>query len=144
MANGKMVQMLIRTDVVKYLEFKAVDGSFVVRDKKVHKVPATDMEALSSPLMGFFQKRKARSFFIFVQDYVVDNPQTWQGLDLRRMPMRAVFDHFGLDEGTTDFIGHSLALHQSDDYMAAQALPTVLTSGDLTFNQGGWTACTGP
>lgn len=111
---------------MKYLEFKAVDGSFVVRDKKVHKVPATDMEALSSPLMGFFQKRKARSFFIFVQDYVVDNPATWQGLDLRRMPMRAVFDHFGLDEGTTDFIGHSLALHQSDDYMAAQALPTVL------------------
>jgi hypothetical protein len=41
---------------VKYLEFKAVDGSFVVRDKRVHKVPANDMEALKSPLMGIFEK----------------------------------------------------------------------------------------
>ena len=45
---------------VKYLEFKAVDGSFVVRDKRVHKVPANDMEALRSPLMGMFEKRRAR------------------------------------------------------------------------------------
>ena len=41
---------------MKYLEFKAVDGSFVVRDKRVHKVPANDMEALRSPLMGMFEK----------------------------------------------------------------------------------------
>jgi hypothetical protein len=33
-----------------------VDGSFVVRDRKVHKVPANDMEALRSPLMGMFEK----------------------------------------------------------------------------------------
>jgi RAB protein geranylgeranyltransferase component A len=45
---------------VKYLEFKAVDGSFVVRDRKVHKVPANDMEALRSPLMGMFEKCVAR------------------------------------------------------------------------------------
>ena len=126
MANGAMVQMLLHTDVVKYLEFKAVDGSFVVRDKRVHKVPANDLEALKSPLMGLFEKRRARSFFIFVQDYVSEDPRTWQGLDLRRMPMRAVFDHFGLDEGTTDFIGHSLALQQTDEYMSQAALPTVL------------------
>jgi len=126
MANGEMVRMLIHTDVVKYLEFKAVDGSFVVRDKKVHKVPASDMEALQSPLMGFFQKRKARSFFIFVQDFVAADPRSWQGLDVRRMPTRALFDHFGLDEGTTDFIGHSLALHQSEEYMGQPALGTIL------------------
>ncbi len=126
MANGKMVQMLIYTDVVKYLEFKAVDGSFVVRDRRVHKVPANDMEALKSALMGMFEKRRARSFFIFVQDYLPDDPRTWQGLDLRRMSMRAVYDHFGLDEGTTDFIGHSLALQQTDEYMMQAALPTVL------------------
>jgi RAB protein geranylgeranyltransferase component A len=31
---------------------------------KVHKVPATDFEALRSPLMGLFEKRRARSFFM--------------------------------------------------------------------------------
>ena len=69
---------------VKYLEFKAVDGSFVVRDKRVHKVPANDMEALRSPLMGMFEKRRARSFFIYVQDYNEQDQRTWQA----RMPAR--------------------------------------------------------
>lgn len=31
---------------------------------KVYKVPATDMEALRSPLMGLFEKRRARGFFL--------------------------------------------------------------------------------
>ena len=56
--------MLVHTDVVKYLEFKAVDGSFVLNKGRVEKVPATDYEALRSPLMGLFEKRRARSFFM--------------------------------------------------------------------------------
>ena len=61
-----------------------MDGSFVVRDKRVHKVPANDMEALRSPLMGMFEKRRARSFFIYVQDYNEQDQRTWQA----RMPAR--------------------------------------------------------
>lgn len=53
----------MKTDVTKYLEFKAVDGSFVVASGKVEKVPANAMEALRSPLMGFFEKRRAAKFF---------------------------------------------------------------------------------
>jgi Rab GDP dissociation inhibitor len=64
MANGKLVRVLIYTDVTKYLEFKAVDGSFVLNKGRVYKVPATDMEALRSPLMGLFEKRRARNFFM--------------------------------------------------------------------------------
>jgi Rab GDP dissociation inhibitor len=55
--------VLVKTDVTKYLEFKAVDGSFVVASGKVEKVPANAMEALRSPLMGFFEKRRAAKFF---------------------------------------------------------------------------------
>jgi Rab GDP dissociation inhibitor len=64
MANGKLVRVLIHTDVTKYLEFKAVDGSYVLNKGRVCKVPATDMEALRSPLMGLFEKRRARNFFM--------------------------------------------------------------------------------
>lgn len=53
----------MKTDVTKYLEFKAVDGSFVLKDGKVEKVPANSIEALKSPLMGFFEKRRAAKFF---------------------------------------------------------------------------------
>lgn len=64
MANGKLVRVLVRTTVHRYLEFKAVDGSYVYNGGSVCKVPATDMEALRSSLMGFFEKRRARKFFM--------------------------------------------------------------------------------
>ena len=62
--SAAQVRVLVHTDVVKYLEFKAVDGSFVLNKGRVEKVPATDYEALRSPLMGLFEKRRARSFFM--------------------------------------------------------------------------------
>ena len=43
------------------------------------------MEALKSPLMGLFEKRRARKFFIYVQDYVENDPKTHEGLDLTRV-----------------------------------------------------------
>lgn len=55
---------------------------------QIHKVPATDMEALKSPLMGLFEKRRARNFFIYVQDYDEADPKTHQGLDLTTMTTR--------------------------------------------------------
>ena len=36
---------------------------------KKKKVPATDMEAASTSLVGFFEKRRLRNFIIYVQEY---------------------------------------------------------------------------
>ena len=60
------VRVLVHTDVTKYLEFKGVDGSFVLSKGRVEKVPATDYEALRSPLLGLFEKRRLRSFLLCV------------------------------------------------------------------------------
>lgn len=51
-------------------------------------MPATDMEALKSPLMGLFEKRRASKFIKFVQDYDEKNPETHEGLDLTRVTTR--------------------------------------------------------
>ncbi|KAG2487175.1 hypothetical protein HYH03_014155 [Edaphochlamys debaryana] len=126
MANGKLVRVLLHTDVVKYLEFKAVDGSYVLQKGKIHKVPANDSEALRSGLMGLFEKRRARSFFLYVQDYEEADPKTHKGLDLRRMTMADLYKHFDLTEDTQDFIGHALGLHRDDAYLTQPALATVL------------------
>ena len=37
-------RLLIMTGVNKYLEFKLVDGSYVLKDNKINKVPATETE----------------------------------------------------------------------------------------------------
>ena len=60
------VRVLVHTDVTKYLEFKGVDGSYVLNKGRVEKVPATDYEALRSPLLGLFEKRRLRSFLLCV------------------------------------------------------------------------------
>lgn len=67
MACGNLVKVLLHTKVTKYLEFKSVMGSFVVQSGKVHKVPSTPGEALSSGLLGLFQKRRFRTFLQFAR-----------------------------------------------------------------------------
>ena len=103
-----------------------MDGCFTLKDGKIHRVPVTGGEALQSPLMGLFEKRRARSFLIYVEEYDPQNPQTWNGLDLARMSMNDLYAKYGLAEDTIEFLGHSVALHTSDAYRVEPALPTVM------------------
>ncbi|KAL1544354.1 guanosine nucleotide diphosphate dissociation inhibitor-like protein [Salvia divinorum] len=125
MANGILVRVLIHADVTKYLNFKAVDGSFVYNKGKIHKVPATDVEALKSPLMGLFEKRRARKFFVFVQDFDESDPKTHHGMDLSTITARELISKYELEDNTIDFIGHALALHFSDEYLDKPAVTFV-------------------
>ena len=53
MANGQLVKLLIHTGVTRYLEFKSIEGSYVLsKSAKISKVPADQKEALSADLMG--------------------------------------------------------------------------------------------
>lgn len=67
MANGELVKMLVHTEVTRYMEYKQIAGSYVFRDGRISKVPSTEMEAVRSPLMGLFEKRRAKKFFEWIQ-----------------------------------------------------------------------------
>eukprot|EP01027_Heterolobosea_sp_BB2_P025629 GEZU01039334.1.p2 GENE.GEZU01039334.1~~GEZU01039334.1.p2 ORF type:complete len:444 (+),score=192.55 GEZU01039334.1:117-1448(+) len=126
MANGKLVKILRRTGVTRYnMEFMLVDGSYVYKGGNIHKVPATDAEALKSPLMGIFEKRRARNFLLYVQGYKEDDPKTHQGLDLTKVTMRELYNKYSLANDTIDFIGHAIALYTNDNYMDEPALETI-------------------
>jgi Rab GDP dissociation inhibitor len=125
MSCGTLVQILLKTDVTRYLEFKAVDGSFVVHQGKVYKVPSTGAEALKSSLMGILEKRRCQKFLEFIAEYEEDNPKTQQGLDLKKNTIQEVFNHFGLKPDTIDFLGHAMALRDNDSYLTTPAIDTV-------------------
>ncbi|KAL0088538.1 GDP dissociation inhibitor [Phycomyces blakesleeanus] len=125
MANGEIVRFLTYTDVTRYLEFKQIAGSFVYRNGKISKVPANEMEALSSPLMGIFEKRRMKKFLEWAQNYNEQDPATFQGLSLEKSTMAEVYKKFGLETGTQDFIGHAMALHLDDEYLKQTAKDTV-------------------
>lgn len=46
--TGQLVKMLLVTEVTRYLDFKVVEGSYVFKGGKVHKVPITEAEANAS------------------------------------------------------------------------------------------------
>ncbi|CAJ0572566.1 unnamed protein product, partial [Mesorhabditis spiculigera] len=125
MANGSLVKLLIHTGVTRYLEFKSIEGSYVYRGGKIYKVPADEMEALSTSLMGMFEKRRFKKFLVWVQQFDANNKETWQELDPNTNTMQQVYEKFGLDENTADFTGHALALYRDDEYKNQLFAPTV-------------------
>ncbi|GIZ43955.1 hypothetical protein CKM354_000716400 [Cercospora kikuchii] len=120
MSNGELTNILVSTDVTRYIEFKQVAGSYVQQGAAakatVAKVPSSAGEALKSPLMGLFEKRRAKNFLQWVGEFDESNPSTHNGMNLAQTTMKQVYDKYGLESTTRDFIGHSMALYPTDDY----------------------------
>lgn len=85
MSNGELTNILVSTDVTKYLEFKQIAGSYVQQGSgakaTVAKVPSDAGEALRSPLMGLFEKRRAKKFLEWVGVFNEDDPASYGGRD---------------------------------------------------------------
>ncbi len=126
MATGTCVDLLVHTRTSRYLDFKVVDGSYVMSSDKVSKVPSTATEALASPLMGLFQKRHVKNFLEYVANWSNDDPKTYKGYDLHKVPMSKLFKDKDIDSNSRDFMGHAMALWQTDDYLAKPAFETVM------------------
>lgn len=125
MACGNLTKMLLHTKVTRYLEFKSIGGSYVYKGGKILKVPATPEEALKSPLMGLFEKRRFRKFLIYVDQYDKDKPETHEKKDLTTMTMRELYVSFGLQPDTHEFISHAMCLQIDDSHLEKPALQTV-------------------
>ena len=141
MSNGELTNILVSTDVTRYLEFRQIAGSYVQQGNgpkaTVAKVPSDAGEALRSPLMGLFEKRRAKRFLEWVGAFNEDDPASYGGrptskaewsqladgigLNLNSCTMKEVYDKYGLEASTRDFIGHSMALYQTDDYINEKA-----------------------
>ena len=83
MSSGELTNILVSTDVTRYLEFRSVAGSYVQQGAgpkaMVAKVPSDAGEALRSSLMGIFEKRRMKSFLEWVGTFDVANPATHKG-----------------------------------------------------------------
>jgi len=125
MACGNLTKMLLHSKVTKYLDFKSIGGSYVYKGGKILKVPATPEEALKSPLMGLFEKRRFRKFLMYVDQYEADNPKTFDGRDLTTMTMRELYVNFGLVPDTHEFISHAMCLEVDNAHLDQPALKTL-------------------
>ncbi|XP_076123879.1 rab GDP dissociation inhibitor alpha [Alosa pseudoharengus] len=125
LANGLLVKMLLYSEVTRYLDFKVVGGSYVFRGGKVHKVPSTEAEAMASDLMGMFDKRRFRKLLQFIQNFEEADRRTHHEMDPSRTTMREVFRHFDLGQDVIEFMGHAMALQQTDSYLDQPCINTI-------------------
>lgn len=135
MADGKLVKMLLHTKVTRYLEWKCVDASYVLQNSKggmfskggnaIHKVPASDGEALASKLMGLFEKKRLATFYKQLSQMDFNDPATWNKFDIKKETFAALYKKYGLEENTIDFLGHAVALELNDDYINRPAIETL-------------------
>jgi len=91
----------------------------------VCKVPADDMEALKSNLMGLFEKKRVGTLYKYLAQLDFEDSNTWQGIDIKNQPMKDVFAKFGVEANTIDFLGHAVALHYNDFYIHEPAIDTL-------------------
>jgi len=114
---------LLHTDVTRYLEFKSVEGSYVLKGGKVHKVPATETEALSTGLLGFFEKPRFRDFLMFLKDWKEDDAKTHKGIAPDTKTSKLI-EKFKLDDGV-NMVGHALALYRDETWQDQPAKETI-------------------
>lgn len=134
MAEGDLVKILQKTKVSRYLEWMSCDRSYVYQPqegglfssaKAIHSVPTSAQEGLKSSLMGLLEKPRFINFVQFIGNWEDDDPSTHQELDAKRHTMAQVYEKFGLQKSTIDFIGHAVALQHNDDYLAKACGPTI-------------------
>lgn len=145
MSSGELTNILVSTDVTRYLEFKQVAGSYVQQGSgpkaTVAKVPSDASEALRSPLMGIFEKRRMKSFIEWVGQFDPKDSATHKGMNINQVTMKEVYDKFGLEATTKDFIGHAMALYQDDSYLntkgaAPEAIERIKLYGNSVARYG--------
>lgn len=114
LADSNMVKMLVRHSIDEYLEFCRIPGSFLWK-KKLHSVPTSETQSMTTGIIGIWQKPKVVRFFWNVRDYA---RSSLEGKAYKfKNTMREEFEGYGLNEDSMEFIGHAIALNLDDGYL---------------------------
>uniref|UniRef100_A0A8C5DKT1 Rab GDP dissociation inhibitor n=1 Tax=Gouania willdenowi TaxID=441366 RepID=A0A8C5DKT1_GOUWI len=124
LATDQLLKVLVHTEVTRYLDFKVVEGSYVYKAGRLHEVPATE-EDMFADLMGIFDKRRFKKLLLYVLNFDIRNPCTYQDMDPHKTTTRDLFAHFDLGLNVIEFIGHAIALHSSESYLDQPCVDTI-------------------
>lgn len=92
----------------------------------IEKVPATEMEALKSSLMGLFEKKRMANFYKAMDAVDLNNKMSWKDFDYDKNDCTTLFKKYNLEANTIDFLGHAVALERDDAYLKRPARETAV------------------
>ena len=106
LASGEMFKVLIATGVNRYMDFTKIEETYVYMNKTLSKVPTTPSEALTSSLIGLFQKNRLRVFLSFI-----DSCKEPFGKEISDQSAAELMDYYKLDKKSQALVYHVLALN---------------------------------
>lgn len=123
MAHEELVSVLIHTEVTRYLEFKQVSGSFVLRKDSVIRVPASpsDVSWRDTMVFGLLELNRIKNFLSFVDSSDTDGSSLKLPFGDGTTALQ-LYEHFGLGNSAREMVGHALGLHLNDDYLSDPAI----------------------
>jgi len=95
-----------------------------MQKNKIHKVPATETEALGSKLMGLFEKGRFRDFLVYVVEFDINDESTYKGVEPYG-PTADMLKKYKLEKSTMDFVGHALALYRDETWLEKPCFETI-------------------
>ena len=109
---GNLVKTLLSTKVTRYLSFKSVAGSFVYKQGKIFKVPASGSDAWRSSLLGMLEKYRFKTFLDFVVAFDQKDAKTWPNkMDCTKTTMTDVYSYYKLGDNIQEVVGHAVCLY---------------------------------
>ncbi|KAA0720390.1 Rab proteins geranylgeranyltransferase component A 1 [Triplophysa tibetana] len=106
-SRGALVDLLIKSNVSRYAEFKNIGRILTCRNEKVEPVPCSRADVFASKQLTVVEKRMLMKFLTFCLDFE-QHPEEYQ--DHSEKPFRDFLKIKKLTENLQDFVLHSIAI----------------------------------
>ncbi|KAK2827450.1 hypothetical protein Q7C36_018376 [Tachysurus vachellii] len=110
-SRGLLVDLLIKSNVSRYAEFKNVSCILTYHNGKVEQVPCSRADVFGSKQLTVVEKRMLMKFLTFCLDFE-QHPEQFQ--DFTEMPFAEFLKCKNLTENLQHFILHSIAMVSQD------------------------------
>ncbi|XP_056118222.1 rab proteins geranylgeranyltransferase component A 1 [Rhinichthys klamathensis goyatoka] len=106
-SRGALVDLLIKSNVSRYAEFKNISRILTCRNGKVEQVPCSRADVFASKQLTVVEKRMLMKFLTFCLDFE-QHPEEFQ--DYSEKPFSEFLKNKKLTENLQDFVLHSIAM----------------------------------
>ncbi|ESO83120.1 hypothetical protein LOTGIDRAFT_146580, partial [Lottia gigantea] len=111
-SSGKMVELLISSDVAKYCEFRTVSRVLTQNDSLIEKIPCSRADVFSSKDVSMLDKRKLMKFLEWCAGYH-KNPEEYK--EYVDKTFHEVLISRNLSENLQNIIQNAIAMVTVDD-----------------------------
>lgn len=109
-SQGPLIDLLIKSNVSRYAEFKSVTRILAFREGKVEQVPCSRADVFNSKELTMVEKRMLMKFLTFCLDYE-QHPDEYQ--DFMQCPFSEYLKTKKLTPNLQHFVLHSIAMTES-------------------------------